>query len=610
MMERIQQLDTRLSNQIAAGEVVERPASVVKELIENSLDAGSNRIDVDLQNGGSKLIRVRDNGRGIHREDLPLALYRHATSKIFSLEDLNGVSSLGFRGEALASIASVSRTLLTSNSNAQELSGWQVSASGTEMLAEVHPAAQAQGTSVEVRDLFFNTPARRKFLRTDRTEFMRIDEVLKKVALSRFDVSFNLTHNDKAVRNFQAALNDTDKMRRIGTVFGKEFIENTIYLEEESAVIGIHGWIGSPQVSRSQADCQYFYVNGRIIKDKLISHAVRQAYQDVLYHGRHPTFALFLEIDPHLVDVNVHPTKHEVRFRDSRSVHDFLFRAIHRALGDTRPEHKIHQVVAETGSFEQSSLSLARQSSSSSLGQSAGDRWSRRGSIGEQVAAYQALHPRTEYSGEAAAQFSGLDADASKTDTPPLGYAVAQIHGIFILAENSQGLIIVDMHAAHERITYERMKTACDEEGLKSQPLLVPVTVSVSDKEADCAEQHAVEFQSLGFSVERMGQESLAIRQIPALLRESDVEQLVRDVLADILTYGSSERVMEHRDDILATMACHGSVRANRKLTIPEMNALLRDMEITERSGQCNHGRPTWAMQSLSELDALFLRGH
>jgi DNA mismatch repair protein MutL len=609
MIERIQQLDTRLSNQIAAGEVVERPASVVKELIENSLDAGSSRVEVDLQNGGSKLIRIRDNGRGIHRDDLPLALSRHATSKIFSLDDLNGVSSLGFRGEALASIASVSRTLLTSNNGAEDLNGWQVSASGAEMQAEVVPAAQSQGTCVEVRDLFFNTPARRKFLRTDRTEFMRIDDVLKKMALSRFDVGFSLTHNGKSVRHFQPALNDADKMRRLATVFGKDFIDSTIYLEEESAEVSIHGWVGLPQLSRSQADNQYFFVNGRIIKDKLISHAVRQAYQDVLFHGRHPVFALFLEIDPHLVDVNVHPTKHEVKFRESRSVHDFLFRAIHRALADTRPEHKVRQVVADTGSPEQTRLSLSRPSLTSFPGQGVGERIAGSGSVSDQVAAYSALHPQSEYPADAAAQFNGLDADAANTDIPPLGYAVAQIHGVFILAENSQGLIIVDIHAAHERITYERMKVACDQEGLKSQPLLVPMTISVTDKEADCAEQHGAEFQSLGIGVERMGQESLVIRQIPALLRDSNVEQLVRDVLADILTYGSSERVMEHRDEILATMACHGSVRANRKLTILEMNSLLRDMEITERSGQCNHGRPTWAMQSLSELDALFLRG-
>lgn len=609
MNQRIQQLDTRLSNQIAAGEVVERPASVVKELVENSLDAESKRIDVELQNGGSKLIRIRDNGRGIHRDDLSLALSRHATSKIFSLEDLNGVSSLGFRGEALASIASVSRMLLTSNNRPEELSGWQVSASGTEMLAEVLPAAQAQGTSVEVRDLFFNTPARRKFLRTDRTEFMRIDDVIKKVALSRFDVSFSLTHNGKSVRNFQVALNDADKMRRLATVFGKEFIENAIYLEEESTAFRMHGWVGLPHYSRSQADSQYFYVNGRIIKDKLISHAVRQAYQDVLYHGRHPIFALFLDINPRLVDVNVHPTKDEVRFREGRSVHDFLYRAIHRALGDTKPGDKIHQIVSEVDSPEQTSLSLSTQSSYSFSSPGVRDKWSRNGSVSDQAAAYHALYPRDEHGDDSRSPFSALDAEATSADIPPLGYAVAQIHGVYILAENVQGLIIVDMHAAHERITYERMKTACDAEGLKSQPLLIPVTLSVSDREADCAEQHAGEFQSLGIGVERMGQESLVVRQIPALLRDSDVEQLVRDVLADILTYGSSERVMEHRDEILATMACHGSVRANRKLTIPEMNALLRDMEITERSGQCNHGRPTWAMQSLSELDALFLRG-
>ncbi len=605
MMQRIQQLDTQLSNQIAAGEVVERPASVVKELIENSLDAGSRKIDVDLESGGSKLIRVRDDGAGIHREDLPLALSRHATSKIFSLEDLNGVSSLGFRGEALASIASVSRTLLTSNADSGGPNGWQVSISGTEMNAEVTPAAHAQGTSMEVRDLFYNTPARRKFMRTDRTEFMRIDDVIKKLALSRFDVSFTLTHNGKLVRNFQVAVTDAEKMRRLAAVFGKDFIEHTIYLEEESSELGIYGWVGLPEYARSQADNQYFYVNGRVIKDKLISHAVRQAYADVLYHGRHPVFALFLGINPSLVDVNVHPTKHEIRFRESRPVHDFVYRAIHRALGNVRPSDRLNPPVQEVEVPEQESLSLARKLSH--IRSDTGEKWRKDRSVNDQVAAYQALHPVN--GSKIDPQFSALVEAAVDADIPPLGYAVAQIHGVYILAENSQGLIVVDMHAAHERITYERMKTACDEAGLKLQPLLVPLNIGVSEREADCAEQHVQELQSIGIGIERMAEESLVVRQIPALLRDANVAQLVRDVLADILTYGSSERVLQHRDEMLATMACHGSVRANRKLTIPEMNALLRDMELTERSGQCNHGRPTWAMLSLNELDALFLRG-
>jgi DNA mismatch repair protein MutL len=378
------------------------------------------------------------------------------------------------------------------------------------------------------------------------------------------------------------------------------------------------GWVGLPQYSRSQADNQYFYVNGRIIKDKLISHAVRQAYQDVLYHGRHPVFALFLDIDPTQVDVNVHPTKHEIRFRDSRLVHDFLYRAIHRSLAEVRPGESVSKLITlnetenalpEQAQFPLNRYSVSGTSSHAAPGAGFNNSGMQATAVGEQVAMYHALHPQADDSPEVSSPFEAADADNSRQNVPPLGYAVAQIHGVYILAENAQGLIIVDMHAAHERIVYERMKNACDEEGLKSQPLLVPLSISVSDREADCAEQFAREFNLLGVGLERIGNETLVVRQIPALLKNSNVEQMVRDILADILTWGSSERIAEHRDEMLSKMACHGSVRANRKLTIPEMNALLRDMEITERSGQCNHGRPTWAMQSLSELDALFLRG-
>jgi DNA mismatch repair protein MutL len=605
MKARIRQLDTRLSNQIAAGEVVERPASVVKELIENSLDAGSTSIEIELEGAGSKLIRVRDNGCGIHGDDLHLALSRHATSKIYSIEDLNGVASLGFRGEAIASIASVSRTVLISNDGTNNKSGWQVSAEGAGMETTIQPVAHPKGTSVEVRDLFFNTPARRKFLRTERTEFTRIDEVLKKLALSHFNTGFSLVHNGKNVRQFPIATTESDRLRRIAAVFGSEFVENSICLEEEGGGFHLEGWIGLPHVARSQADSQYFFVNNRAIKDKLVGHAVRQAYQDVLFHGRHPVFALFLEIDPRLVDVNVHPTKHEVRFRESKNVHDFIYRSLHRALADVRPEERVQEVIVQSASVQarQSPLTFTENNAAySPAGGTAGGRekWSSPGRIASQVSAYSALHSQAT---------NTPDGSTESSEFPPLGYALAQVHGIYILAESAAGLIIVDMHAAHERITYERMKQACDAEGIKSQPLLVPLSIRVSEREADCAVDCAEEFLTLGIGIERMGEETIAVRQIPALLKDSNVEELIRDVLADILTYGSSKRIREHRDEMLATMACHGSVRANRRLSIPEMNALLRDMEITERSGQCNHGRPTWALQTLGELDALFLRG-
>ncbi len=599
MNSRIRQLDTRLSNQIAAGEVVERPASVVKELVENSIDAGSTKIDIELESGGSRLIRVRDNGKGIHRDDLQLALARHATSKIYSIEDLNRVASLGFRGEAIASIASVSKTVLISNDGSDARSGWQVSAQGAGMEATIQPAAHPRGTSVEVKDLFFNTPARRKFLRTERTEFLRVDDVLKKMALSHFDIGFSLLHNGKMVRNFPIADSENERLRRMASVLGKEFVENSVYLQESVAGLSVTGWIGLPSYSRSQADSQYFYVNRRAIRDKLVSHAIRQAYQDVLYHGRHPVFALFLDIDPGLVDVNVHPTKHEVRFRESRAVHDFLYRALHRTLAEVRPAARIQEIASDRFAQDQAAPTQEQFSYQSRPGQVPTGGVSR---ATDQVAAYHALYPETD-------QGAPATTSGPEPAIPPLGFAVAQIHGIYILAESSEGLIIVDMHAAHERITYERLKKACDTEGIKSQPLLVPLSMRVTEREAECAVDYADEFMTVGIGIERMGEDVLVIRQIPALLKESNVEELVRDVLADILTFGSSGRLSEHRDEILATMACHCSVRANRRLTIPEMNSLLRDMEITERGGQCNHGRPTWALQTVSELDALFMRG-
>ncbi|BBP85767.1 DNA mismatch repair protein MutL [Pseudomonas sp. Pc102] len=624
-LRRIQLLSPRLANQIAAGEVVERPASVIKELLENSLDAGARRIDVEVEQGGIKLLRVRDDGGGIPADDLPLALARHATSKIRDLEDLERVMSLGFRGEALASISSVARLTMTSRTPDAE-QAWQVETEGRDMDARVQPAAHPVGTSVEVRDLFFNTPARRKFLRAEKTEFDHLQEVIKRLALARFDVAFHLRHNNKTVFALHEAKDEISRARRVASVCGPAFLEQALPIEVERNGLHLWGWVGLPTFSRSQADLQYFYVNGRMVRDKLVVHAVRQAYRDVLYNGRHPTFVLFLEVDPAVVDVNVHPTKHEVRFRESRMVHDFLYGTLHRALGEVRPEDQLAAPAAvggmvratgiEAGEFgPQGEMSLAATVLEQPVSQPA---WTP--SHGGAGAGYQAPRPSPvlataeaqgayrEYFAPMANQPATALPD-SQGDIPPLGYALAQLKGIYILAENAQGLVLVDMHAAHERITYERLKVAMASEGLKGQPLLVPESVAVSQREADCAEEHGSWFQRLGFELQRLGPETLAIRQIPALLKQAEATQLVRDVLADLLEYGTSDRIQAHLNELLGTMACHGAVRANRRLTQPEMNGLLRDMEHTERSGQCNHGRPTWTQLGMDDLDKLFLRG-
>jgi DNA mismatch repair protein MutL len=618
---RIQLLSPRLANQIAAGEVVERPASVIKELLENSLDSGATRIEVDVEQGGVKLLRVRDDGCGISADDLPLALARHATSKIRDLEDLERVLSLGFRGEALASISSVSRLTLTSRT-ADAAEAWQVETEGRDMEARVQPAAHPVGTSVEVRDLFFNTPARRKFLRTEKTEFDHLQEVIKRLALARFDVAFHLRHNGKVVLALHPASDPTSRGRRVASVCGPAFLEQALPVEIERNGLHLWGWVGLPTFSRSQADLQYFYVNGRMVRDKLVAHAVRQAYRDVLFNGRHPTFVLFLDVDPAVVDVNVHPTKHEVRFRDNRMVHDFLYGTLHRALGDVRPEDQlaapasVAQVTQVTGRDAgefagQNEMSLAAsvmeqpQSQPAWRGVGAGyqaTRSSATGNISEAQGAYREFFsPLAETSVAALPE--------SQDDVPPLGYALAQLKGVYVLAENAQGLVLVDMHAAHERIMYERLKIAMASEGLRGQPLLVPEPIAVSQREADCAEEHAHWFQVLGFELQRLGPESLAIRQIPSLLKQAEATRLVQDVLADLLEYGTSDRIQAHLNELLGTMACHGAIRANRRLTLPEMNGLLRDMEQTERSGQCNHGRPTWTQLGMGDLDKLFLRG-
>tara|TARA_R110001606_G_scaffold1937_15_gene7860 strand:- start:29318 stop:31186 length:1869 start_codon:yes stop_codon:yes gene_type:complete len=619
---KIQLLDSRLANQIAAGEVVERPASVLKELLENALDAGARQISVDVEQGGSKLIRVRDDGGGIDHDDLPLAMSRHATSKIRGLDDLEAIGTLGFRGEALAAISSVSRLTLASNTG-EQAEGWEVTVEGRDMAPSVAPAAHPRGTTVTMRDLFFNTPARRRFLRTEKTEFNHLEEVFRRIALSEFQTGFRLSHNQKVIHQMPPGDDPALRAARVGRLCGRTFIEQSLSVDVELGGLRLHGWMGLPTFSRSQADLQYFYVNGRVIRDKVVSHAVRQAYADVLYHGRHPAYVLFFEVDPALVDVNVHPTKHEVRFREQRMVHDFLFRSLHRAIADVRPSSEPRAVASLADSAEmapsQGSMPLT------SAPPAAGDAPAGFGGVGGGYgggygAGYQSSlggGPRrlADGAGQAGAYGAlvagGADAAAAPQpgQTPPLGYAVAQLHGIFIVAENEQGMVLVDMHAAHERITYERLKRDWAEQKVRSQPLLVPVSMAVASREADFAEQQPEVFGRLGFAVERAGPETLVVREVPALLRNADSETLVRDVLSDLLAQGSSERIERHLDALLSSMACHGSVRANRRLTVPEMNALLRDMEATERSGQCNHGRPTWTQMSVKELDRLFMRG-
>ena len=610
---RIKRLSQRLANQIAAGEVVERPASVVKELLENSLDAGAGRIEIHIEGGGARLIRLRDDGQGIHKEDLALALSRHATSKIGALQDLEAIGSLGFRGEALASISSVSRLSMTSKAAGAD-SAWNVQAEGQEMQAKLSPASHGQGTTVEVRDLFFNTPARKKFLRTEGTEFKRIDDVVKRLALSRFDAHIVLQHNGRAVHNLLPATTDGERRRRVGLVCGPAFIDNSVAVAREAGAaagareLRLWGWVSLPTFSRSQADLQYFYVNGRMIRDKVVAHAIKQAYADVLYHGRHPAYVLYLELPHSGVDVNVHPTKHEVRFRDSRMVHDFLYGSLHRALQEVTPG----DVLAGAGSVQGGGgvqQGMQQQGVQPDLSLRAGLLSGQvPGQVQDQTAAYARLIAGDAADDAAAA--INIDPNAiSDAQTPPLGYAIAQLHGIYILAQNKEGLVIVDMHAAHERITYERMKAACQDQKLKTQPLLVPLSLAVSQAEADAAEAQQATLRDCGLEIERAGAESIIVRQIPSLLRDGDIEELVRDVLSDIMEHGSSKRVKARQDELLSTMACHGSVRANRLLSVAEMNALLRDMEATENSGQCNHGRPTWVYQSMTQLDRLFLRG-
>jgi len=590
----IRELPPQLVNQIAAGEVVERPASVMKELLENALDAGARRVELEVEAGGVKLIRVRDDGGGIPVEDLPLAVARHATSKIGSLEDLERVGTLGFRGEALPSIGSVARLALTTRAAGAE-HGWRIEGDGNGRYAAPAPAAHAQGTSVEVRDLFFNTPARRKFLKTEQTEFGHLDTVVRRIGLARHDLDLTLRHNGRPVLALRGASDRAGIERRLQELVGPEFIQNAFHISQDSAGLRLTGWLARPTFSRSQADLQYFYVNGRAVRDKLLAHAVRQGYQDVLFHGRHPAYVLYLELDPARVDVNAHPAKHEVRFRDSRLVHDFVFRTVEEALAGTTPSG-----TQTPGLMPQSIGGGYTVPAAPGYRPSGLEPQQMPMQVSEQVARYTELHV------SAAPELPPPSPDSG---VPPLGYALAQLHGIYILAASPEGLILVDMHAAHERITYERMKASLQQGRVVSQPLLVPVPLAVSRREADLADAQAEALAAGGFVVERRGPESLSIRAVPALLAREDVVKLLRDLLADLAEHGESRRVNESLERVLATSACHTSVRAHRELTLAEMNALLRDMERTPRADQCNHGRPTWTRLTLPELDRLFLRG-
>lgn len=645
----IRQLPPHLINQIAAGEVVERPASVIKELVENALDAGATQIDIDIEQGGLKRIRVRDNGSGIPKDELALALSRHATSKIFSLDDLEHIQSLGFRGEALPSIASVSRLTLRSNFRGAN-EGWQIQGDGHDILQAPEPTPHAIGTTIDVVDLFFNVPARRKFLKTEATEFRHIEEMVRKLALSRFDISFHLTHNQKTILRLKAHEDEHSAPKRISELCGTPFAEQSLYFDHELAGsrLRLWGWLGLPTFSRSQTDLQYLYVNGRYIRDKYVNHAIKQAYQDVLYQGRHPAYVLFLELEPQWVDVNAHPTKQEVRFREGRLVHDFVQQTVSQALANIRPQDQLQPTQWNTSEPPNEAIPLPQSladygistptpevaeyakpySPSSSSSTSANQRFTYTPTyssqerlslpVQETMQAYRQwfqAEDSQESSPLAVAQEAATQSDelnpalSVNEDMPPLGYALAQLQGIYILAQNAQGLVIVDMHAAHERVTYERLKQSMGQDSIRSQPLLVPLSFTVSKMEADLADQYTTLLTELGFEISVMGIEKLVIRAVPSLLKDGDIEQLVRDVLADLNTYGNTLRVQQAINEILATMACHGAVRANRTLTLPEMNALLREMERAERSGQCNHGRPTWTQMSLAQIDKLFMRG-
>ena len=585
----IQVLPSQLIDQIAAGEVVERPASVVKELVENSLDAGAHSIGVEIAAGGTRLIRVTDNGVGIAADELRLALSRHATSKIASLDDLERLATLGFRGEALPSIGSVARMRITSRVAGAE-HGWSVACEGGE-IDEPKPAPHAFGTTIEVRDLFYNTPARRKFQRSEKTEAGHVEATLRHLALARFDVQFDFKNNERAAWKLALAQERAAQEARIEALCGAEFLASARYVSRSIEGLRLWGWLAAPAFSRSQADMQYTFVNGRVVRDKLLRHAVRLGYQDVLFQARHPAFVLFLELDPRRVDANAHPAKLEIRFRDSSLVHDFVYRTVETALASTLSSGERDAPPPVLGAAFAASARLALQApSQAGLALPLSE-------VRERASLYHRLHART------------AAPDAADGEVPPLGFALAQLAGVYVLAANRDGLIVVDMHAAHERISYERLKRDLETHSLKSQSLLVPVSVAVGATEADLVEECAAELESLGFLLVRRGPTTISVAAIPLALEGSDVEPLLRDLLSDLAAGQGAKRVEAAVNVLLATMACHAAVRANRRLSVDEMNALLREMEQTERSEACNHGRPTWTQVTLGDLDRLFLRG-
>lgn len=596
----IQPLSDQLISQIAAGEVVERPSAVVKELLENALDAGATQITVRLEQGGVKRIVITDNGRGIAPDQMPLALARHATSKIVSLTELENVATLGFRGEALASIASVAQLTLTSRT-ADADHAWELA--GT-IGSSVAPSSGATGTTIDVQDLYFNTPARRKFLKTEQTEFGHCAEVVRRIALSRPDVSFSLSHNGKTVDHW--TVNDIAK--RSAQILGNEFSGARLQLEAEAGPLRLNGFIGLPTASKARADAQYFYVNGRFVRDKLLTHAVRAAYQDVLHGDRYPSYVISLDLDPALVDVNVHPSKIEVRFRDSRAVHQFVFHAVSRTLAQTSatafgaaPAPTPASTTVLPWLREQQQTSFSSQFSAG-LG------------VAQTTENYGAFFADggtspTTNTFPNTASLHVANAPLPQDEEFPLGFALAQLHGIFVLAQNNKGLVLIDMHAAHERILYEQLKNALDDNAMQVQPLLIPVTFHADGVEVGTAEENQDILRSLGFDIAVLSPTTLAVRAVPALLKNADAQTLARDVLRDVREFGGSRVLVERRNELLGTLACHTAVRANRALTVPEMNALLRQMEATERADQCNHGRPTWVQLGLSDLDKLFQRG-
>ena len=612
-IQRVKALDDHLINKIAAGEVIERPASIVKELLENSLDAGATQIVIDIEKGGIKRISVADNGSGIIKEDITLALSRHATSKLKQEDDLYAIQSLGFRGEALPSIISVARfSIVTKTINDEH--AWKLTTQGGDEVEAPHPAAAKTGTKVEIKDLFFNTPARRKFTRTQTTEFNHIERVVRQLALSRMDVGFELIHNQRCIYKLTPVDNEKELKHRLKKLLGEDFISNMIAMDASTQTIKLGGWVSSPTLTRSQRDRQYLFLNGRFIKDKTISHAITRAYKDVVYHDRHPLFVLYVTINPALVDVNVHPAKAEVRFSDGRAVHDFIYHSISRAIATDQPrrqivERNINYAESSRSGFQatQTRMPTARSQQLKMM-------------VEESIQSYKQLHPENEWT-QSPLQ-SSLSADAQKISPATreeldgqnqqeheLGYALGQLHGIYILAQNINGLIIVDMHAAHERITYEKLKQQYQQSDVQVQQLIIPVEIKVTQPELETALKIKPLLQQLGFETGQLGENTLVIRSTPALLASADSSQLVKDILADVDEHGFTEQTELMVNTILSTIACHGSVRANRKMTIEEMNALLRQIEQTERSGQCNHGRPTWFSYELAQIDKWFKRG-